>query len=135
AAYLYDIETARIGSADFKQDSRGAVLSVNGTNWFMALLREADGPAVAELAPVPPMRAGESRRVEVRLLTPPGRAMRATLIARGLNFGDADGRSIAIAVPGTATVTAPRDAAPGRYQIELEGPNLIGMKRFLDVLP
>ncbi len=134
-AYLYDIETTRIGPAGFRQEGRNGVLSVSGTNWFMVLLREADGPAVAELEPVPPMRAGESRPVAVRLLTRPGRAMRATLIARGLNFGDADAKSITIAVPGTATVTAPPDAAPGRYQIELEGPNLIGIKRFVDVIP
>lgn len=134
-AYLYDIETTRISPADFKQDGRDAVLPVSGTNWFMALLREEDGPAVAELAPVPSMRAGESQRVAVRMLTPLRRAMRATLTARGLNFGGANARSIAIGVPGTATVIAPRDAAPGRYQIELEGQNLIGMKRFVDVVP
>lgn len=135
AAYLYDIETTRIKPADFRQDGRNAVLSVNGTNWFMALLRDADGPAVAELEPVPPMRAGESRQVAVRLLTPAGRAQRATVTVRGLGFSGTDAKSTQMDVPGTITVVAPRGAAPGRYQLELEGPNLIGMKRFVEVVP
>jgi hypothetical protein len=135
AAYLYDIETTRIGPADIRQEGRNAVLSSGGTNWFMALLREADGPSVAALGPVSPMRAGESRPVAVQLLTPSVRGLQATLSARGLNFTGTNARSIRIDVPGTVTVVAPRDAAPGRYQIELEGPNLIGMKRFVEVLP
>jgi hypothetical protein len=101
----------------------------------MALLREADGPAVAEMEPVPPMRAGESRMVSVRLLTPPSRGQEAALTARGLHFSGTGARSIRIGVPGTVKVVAPRDAAPGRYQIELNGPNLIGMKQFVDVIP
>lgn len=134
-AYLYDIETTKISRADLRQDGGAAVLPVTGTNWFMLLLRDSDGPAAAMIEPIQPMRAGESRPVAVRLLTPAGRAAQATLKVRGLSFSGSDAKSIQVEVPGSAVIVAPRDAAPGRYQIELDGPNLLGMKRFVDVLP
>ncbi len=123
-AYLFDIETTQAASAPLRRDGGDILLESGGSNWFMAVLREDNGPALATLDPLPPLRAGESRTVNMRVLTPHHGKLRAVLSARGLDVA-----------PGTFTVTVRAGAVPGRYQIALDGPGLIGMKRFVDVLP
>jgi hypothetical protein len=109
---------------------------VEDTNWFMAVLREPGGPAVAAIRPVAELRAGDSRPVEVYLLQPAakGEPVRATLSVRGLQFAGS-GTKVSVGVPGKATLVAPPGTPPGRYQVQLDGPGLIGMKRFVVVTP
>ena len=41
--------------------------------------------------------------------------------------------SVSVSLPGKATLGDPRALPPGRYEVELKGENLLGMKRFVVV--
>ena len=53
---------------------------------------------------------------------------RATLTVRGLQLSGSD-----VQLPGRANLIVPAGTPPGRYQVQLDGPGLIGMKRFVVV--
>jgi hypothetical protein len=135
-AVLYNLETATTGPITVRQEGGDQVFEVTGTNWFMAVLRSPGGPALGSIAPVAALHSGESRTVELALLGPArnNASVRATLSARGLSFAGGETR-VPVTVPGKAVLTVPQDTAPGHYQIQLDGPGLIGMKRFVVVEP
>ena len=127
SAFLYDLERATVAPTSFRRDGADLLLDVRGTNWFMVVLRAPDGPAVGAIDPVPELHAGQSVPLELRLLGPRNK-MRATLSVRGLQLSGGD-----VQVPGRANLMVPAGTPPGRYQVQLDGPGLIGMKRFVVV--
>ncbi|MCX6623763.1 MAG: DUF6259 domain-containing protein, partial [Acidobacteria bacterium] len=133
-ASFYDLERGAVAPWRIRREGAGAVIDAAGSNWFLAVLREPGGPEVAAIDPVAELRAGESREIAVGLIAgePKSGPRRATLSARGLRFRGGQ-RSVTVNVPGKAVLVTSADTPPGRYEILLDGPNLIGMKRFVVV--
>jgi hypothetical protein len=127
AAYLYDLERATVAPIAVRRDGADLLLDVRQTNWFMVVLRAPDGPAVGAIDPVPVLHAGQSVPIELRLLGP-RKTTHARLSVRGLQLSTGD-----VDVPGSASLSVPAGTPPGRYQVQLDGPGLIGMKRFVVV--
>ena len=129
SAYLYDLERATVAPTRVRRDGADLLLEVSDTNWFMVVLRAPDGPAVAAIDPVPALHPGESATLELRLLAP-ARKAQGSLHARGLPLATST-----VDLPGRATLSVPPGTPPGKYQVELDGPGIVGMKRFIIVLP
>jgi hypothetical protein len=129
SAYLYDLERATVAPTRVRRDGADLLLEVRDTNWFMVVLRAPDGPAVAAIDPVPALHPGQSATLELRLLAP-ARKAQGSLHARGLPLGTST-----VDLPGRATLSVPLGTPPGKYQVELDGAGIIGMKQFVVVLP
>jgi Domain of unknown function (DUF6259) len=134
-AYLYDIEKATVTPFKVRKEGADWILPVENTNWFMVLLRPPLGPAIGSFSAVRPLHAGESAEVDLALLAPAkGKAkVQATLASRGLRFGLGSEPSVSVSLPSKATLVVPAGTPPGRYEVELKGENLVGIKRFVVV--
>jgi len=134
-AYLYDIEKATINPFKIRKEGDDWILPLENTNWFMGLLRPPQGPAVASFSAVRTLHAGESAELDLALLTPMrGKAkVQATLVGRGLEFAPGGASSVTVSLPSKATLVVPAGTPPGRYEVELKGEKLVGMKRFVEV--
>jgi Domain of unknown function (DUF6259) len=134
-AFLYDIEKATITPFKVRKEGADWILPVENTNWFMVLLRPPLGPAIGSFSAVRPLHAGESTEVDLALLTPArGKAkVQATLASRGLTFGLGSEPSVSVSLPSKATLVVPPGTPPGRYEVELKGEKLVGIKRFVVV--
>jgi hypothetical protein len=102
----------------------------------MVLLRPPRGPAVGSFSAVRALHAGELAEVDLALLTPArGKAkVQATLATHGLTFAPGGGSSVSVSLPSKATLVVPAGAPPGRYEVELKGGKLVGIKRFVVVV-
>jgi hypothetical protein len=81
------------------------------------------------------LHAGESAELGVALLTPMrGKAkVQATLVSRGLAFAPGSAANVSVSLPSKATLVVPAGTPPGRYEVELKGEKLVGLKRFVEV--
>jgi hypothetical protein len=59
--------------------------------------------------------------------------VQATLSSRGLAFAPGNVPDLPVTVPGKATLVVPTGTPPGRYEVELKGEKLVGIKRFVVV--
>jgi hypothetical protein len=134
-AYLYDIEKAVVTRLKVRKEGDDWILPVENTNWFMVLLRPPQGPALGSFSALRTLHAGESAEVDLALLTPASRKakVQATLASRGLAFAPGNTTSVSVTLPGKATLVVPAGTAPGRYEVELKGEKLVGIKRFVVV--
>ena len=133
--YLYDIEKATVAPLKASKEGEDWVLPIQKTNWFMVVLRKPEGPAIGSFNAVRPLHAGESVDLELVLLSPSkGKdKVRATLSSRGLAFAPGNSPDLSVTVPGKATLVVPAGTPSGRYQVELKGEKLVGIKRFVVV--
>jgi hypothetical protein len=133
--YLYDIEKATVAPLKASKEGEDWVLPIENTNWFMVVLRKPEGPAIGSFSEVRLLHAGESVDLELVLLTPSkGKGkVRATLSSRGLAIGPANSPDLSVTVPGKARLVVPTGTPAGRYQVELKGEKLVGIKRFVVV--
>ena len=128
---FYDLEKATLSKLAFTRDAGGLRIEVKDTNWFMAVLREPGSAPLGSLDAVRELKPGDSAELSVDVLGATGQ-LPATVSAKGLEF--AGGAShLPITVPGKAKLVVPAGTPPGRYQIQLDGPGLVGMKRFVVV--
>lgn len=131
-AHLYDLERGIVIPATFHRTGAGGELEIRETNWFMAVLRNASGPAVGTIAPVAAQRRGGRIDLTLELPGATNGTRQAKLTARGLQFEN--GASIIpVTLPGKAALLTTNATPPGRYEVLLDGPGLIGMKRFVVV--
>jgi hypothetical protein len=134
-AYLYDIEKATVAPLKASKEGEDWILPIESTNWFMVVLRKPEGPAIGSFNAVRTLHAGESANLELVLLTPSkGKGkVQATLSCRSLAFAPGNVPDLPVTVPGKATLVVPTDTPPGRYEVELKGEKLVGIKRFVVV--
>lgn len=134
-AYLYDLERATITRFKVQNDGEAWTLPIDDTNWFMVVLRRPQGPAIGSFNAVRTLHAGESAELRLELLS--GQKSKETapaqLSSRGLAFAPANSPSISVSLPGKATLVVPAGTPPGRYEVELRGEKLLGIKRFIVV--
>lgn len=133
--YLYNIEKATITPFKVRKEGDDWILPIDNTNWFMVLLRPPHGPAIGSFSAVRTLHAGESAEVDLALLTPArGKAkVQATLLSRGLKFVPEGVSNVSVSFPSKVTLVVPERTPPGRYEVELKGEKLVGIKRFVVV--
>jgi hypothetical protein len=134
-AYLYDIEKVAVAPIKARKEGDDWILPIENTNWFMVLLRPPQGPALGSFNALRTLHAGESTELDLALLTPARGTARvqATLASRGLTFAPGNTACVSITLPGKATLVVPAGTPPGRYEVELKGEKLVGIKRFVVV--
>jgi hypothetical protein len=134
-AYLYDIEKATVTPLRIKNEGEEWTLPIENTNWFMVVLRKPQGPAIGSFSAVPTLHAGESAEIDLALLSSAKSKARAqaTLLSRGLAFAPGNTPSVSVSLQGKATLVVPAGTPPGRYEVELKGEKLLGIKRFVVV--
>jgi hypothetical protein len=135
SAYLFDLARATVTRLEARNDGGVWTLPIENTNWFMVVLRQPQGPAIGTFNEVRTLHAGESVEIDLELLSPQmaGENIPATLLSRGLAFAPGNGPSVPVNLPGKATLVAPTGTPPGRYEVELRGEKLAGIKRFVVV--
>jgi hypothetical protein len=101
----------------------------------MVVLCKPQGPMIGTFNAVPTLHTGDSAELDLALLSSPKSKARAqaTLLSRGLAFAPGNTPSVSVSLPGKATLVVPAGTPPGRYEVELKGEQLLGIKRFVVV--
>src|SRR5208282_640820 len=134
-AYLYDLEKATVNPLKVRNEGEEWTLPIENSNWFMVVLCKPQGPMIGTFDAVRTLHAGESADLDLALLSSPrGKAKPlARLLSRGLAFAPRNTPSVSVSLPGKATLVVPEGTPPGRYEVELKGEKLMGIKRFVVV--
>jgi hypothetical protein len=134
-AYLYDIEKATVNPLKVRNEGEERTLPIENSNWFMVVLCKPPGPMIGTFNALPTLHAGESAELDLALLSSPKSRTRAqaTLLSRGLAFAPGNTSSVSVRLPGKATLVVPAGTPHGRYEVELKGEKLVGIKRFVVV--
>jgi hypothetical protein len=138
AAYVYDVETLRLGVSRVVLE-KGAVKIATRSNWFMAVLCYGKSPVATALEAQDPLLRGKECAFRIWafgpdgvLPAPEGRTLGASLRIPGLAIGTGP-KGLPVRVPGEVTIRVPREARPGSYLCTLSGSGILGCMRFLEV--
>jgi len=136
AAYVYDVETLRLGVARVVVQ-KGHVNLATRSNWFMAVLCYGKAPIATSIEVSHPLTPGKRCTLRIWAFGPDGviparggPVTTGTLWIPGLGV---DGRGLEVSVPGELTITIPKGAKRGSYVCTLSGTGLLGCMRFLEV--
>lgn len=134
-AYLYDIEKATVTPLKIRNEGEEWTLPIETSNWFMVVLRQPQGPMIGTFNAVRTLHAGDSAELDLALVSSPESKAKAQarLLSRGLAFAPGNTPSVSVSLPGKATLVVPPGTPPGRYEVELKGEKLVGIKRFVMV--
>ena len=99
--------------------------------WFVVVLRKTGCRPVVTFNEPPVVRPGQPLRLQLQLASAVEavREASATLRAPGL------GLHRQAHIPGEVTLDIPADSRPGLYPVILDGPGVLGCKRFVEVAP
>jgi len=139
SAVAFNVETLKAQSISINQSPTSSEPSMETTNndvlltfdsrWFVVVLRKSGCRPIVTFSEPPVVRPGEKLQLDLRLATADnaGREATATLRGPGLNVHRQ------VRIPGDVTVDIPEDCRPGLYPITLDGPGVLGCKRFVEV--
>ncbi len=126
-AVICDIETLAWQPLKTERDGDDLHLRLK-TNWGLIILRRQDSPKVAGFDPLPVLHGGESTTFTIQLLSSDSYKGNIHVTAPGLNI-----KPDKVSVSDQVTVNVPAGTFPGHYAVQLNGENLLGIKRFLVV--
>jgi len=121
-----DVETLRPLPVTITKDDHDLVLDLD-SRWFVVILGRAGCRPLVSFGDLPELRPGASLPLALSLVPPDAGPAQATLAAPGLCLHEQ------VALPGSFTLQVPPDTPPGWYPVTLEGPAVLGHKRFLRV--
>jgi len=124
----FDVETLQTTPVSVARDGADLRLTVD-SRWFVIVLRKAGCRGLVSFGGPGPMKPGQRVELDLGIVSPDGDAApaAATFSAPGL------GLRREVRVPGSITFEVPKDTPPGKYRMTLEGPGVLGHKRFVEV--
>ena len=139
SAVAFDVETLKaqpvtLGHAatarapSMEATTNDLVLTLN-SRWFVVVLRKNDCRPIVTFNEPPVVRPGEKLQLDLQLVTAGDTAheVTATLRAPGLKVHRE------VRIPGEVMVNIPADCRPGVFPVILNGPGLLGCKKFVEV--
>ena len=126
---LCDVETLDWRSLPFERVAEGIRVTLE-SNWVLVVLRKPGGPSLVSFPPLPVLAEGGSAKVEPTCLTGTDmHSLSTEVFAPGLETP-----TVASPTPtGALTVRVPLGVLPGHYAVQVRGPGVLGIKRFLTV--
>ena len=127
-ALAFNVETLEARPAVMRREGEDLVLPLDW-RWFMVVLQEKGCRPLVSVGELPTAWPGGTLTLNLQVL--PGQEFSGTtspvLSAPGL------GVSREVGVPGTVALDIPAGTKPGWYLMTLDGPSVLGCKRFLQV--
>ena len=128
SAYEFDTATLAVHETPIVRDNTGIYVDV--TSGFAAVLFPlADCPAYVQVDDLPALHAGETTSVNLSAFAPwRGNAapVEVTASVPGLTVSPAK-----LTLPGRITISAPQDAEPGSYFLQITGPDNLPARRWM----
>jgi hypothetical protein len=139
SAVVFEVETLTAQSITLRRAATNRLPAMEATDndllltldsrWFVAVLRKRGCRPIVTLSEPPVVRPGQKLRLKPRLVASgsTAREASATLHAPGLKV------QREVRIPGEVMVDIPADCRPGVYPVTLDGPAVLGGKRFVEV--
>lgn len=141
SAVAFDVETLKVQSFAFSRTTTNSAPTMEATNsdllvtldsrWFVVVLRKSGCRPIVTFSEPPATRAGQKLHLNLQLMAAgnAAREVTATLGAPGLSVHRE------VRVPGEEELAIPADCPPGLFPVTLDGPGVLGCKRFVEVTP
>jgi len=129
SAVGFDVETLEPRPVAMTRSRDDLVLSLDSA-WSLVVLRRSRCRPMVSFGNLAPAAPGQRVPVHLCLASPDQRASKvtATLLAPGL------GMRRKVGIPGSSVLEVPETTPPGWYVVALDGPGVLGHKRFLKVV-
>lgn len=141
SAVAFDVETLKARLLTFNHSATSRAPAREGTNndllltldsrWFVVVLRKSGCRPMVTFSEPPATRAGSKLRLNLQLAAAGNEAREVAtfLSAPGLNVRRE------VRLPGEVEVEIPADCPAGLFPVTLDGPGVLGCKRFVEVTP
>ncbi len=128
SAVGFDLETGSVRPVAVERSGDDLLLSLDW-RWFVVVLRRKGCRPLVSFGDPPAVAPGATLTLDLRLVAPAEGApdASATVHAPGLDVQET------VRVPGSFDLPVPARAKPGLYLLTLDGPGVLGHKRFLKV--
>jgi len=140
SAVEFDIETLKaqpiaIGHggtsrAPAMETTTNDLLLTLDSRWFVVVLRKSSCRPIVTFNEPPVVRPGQKLRLDFQLVAAPNNTVReatATLRAAGLKVNRE------VRIPSEVILDIPADCRPGIFPVILDGPGVLGCKRFVEI--
>lgn len=127
SAAACDVETLEPLPVTVERLAGDLALSVE-SRWFVVVLRKAECRPLVSFGNLSAVTPGEEVPLQLSIVSSEAKGLAvATLHAPGLAVEQK------VKVPGIAMLQVPKGTPPGHYRVTLEGPGVLGHKRFVEI--